>query len=158
MQNRELSRQIQQLNSLVQRADEASNSNAELQSEWAKYLCVLAAGLLENAIKELYTEFAKRKVAAPIASYVSSSLSPIKNPKHDVFLRIAAAFNDGWKTELENYLIDNERGVAINSIISNRHLIAHGQSRNSSITVARLKDFLSRSIEALEFIEQQCKR
>jgi hypothetical protein len=158
MLNQELSRQIQQLKSLIQRADEACNGNAELQAEWARYLCVLSAGLLENAIKILYSEFAKGKVTAPIANYISSTLSPIRSPKPQKFIETAAIFKDEWKMELESYLDDNGRREAIDSIMTHRHSIAHGKSRNSNITLTKLKDYLAKCIEALEFIEQQCKR
>jgi RiboL-PSP-HEPN len=158
MRNQELSRQIQQLKNLIKKVDEASNGNIELQAEWARYLCVLSAGLLENAIKIIYSEFAKSKVSLPIANYISSNLSPIRSPKPQKFLETAAIFKEDWRLELENYLDDNGRGDAIDSIMNHRHLVAHGKSRNSNITLTRLKDYLARCIEALEFIEEQCRR
>src|SRR5258708_5711243 len=110
MQNREISIQLQRLANLINRSEEATDQNIELQSHWARYICVLAAGLLENALKEIYLEFVRRTVTAPVANFVSSNISPIRSPKTQRFLYIAAAFNVLWKDELESYANDNGRG------------------------------------------------
>ncbi len=44
---------------------------------------------------------------------------------------------------------------AIDSIMANRHRIAHG--RDSGITVARVREYLDKSVEVVEFIEAQCQ-
>ena len=158
MLNRELSRQLQRLQDLIKKADEACNGKIELQAQWARYLCVLSAGFLENAIKEIYTDFARNQVSQPVANFISSKLSPIRSPKAQLFIDIAAAFNDTWRGELEIYLNDNGRGDAIDSIMGNRHLIAHGKYYNSGISIARVKEYLAKAIEVVEYIEQQCAR
>lgn len=138
MHNREIARQFQRLQDLVKKSDEATAGAIELQAQWAKYLCILSAGLLENAIKEIYIEYAQNQVSKPIANFISSLLSPTRNPKSQKFLEIAAAFNPAWKVELENYLNDDGRGDAIDSIMNHRHLIAHGKSHNSNISLGRV--------------------
>jgi hypothetical protein len=158
MQNREIARQIQRICELQRRTSEACGENIEIQSDWAKYLCIIGAGLLENAIKELYSEYAAAQVSKPVANFVSATLDKIRNPKAQRFLEIAAAFNTNWKEELETFMQDQGRGDAIDSIINNRHKIAHGQERNSQVTVSQVKDWLSKVIEVLEFIENQCQR
>lgn len=158
MLNRELIRQLQRLEDLIKKTNEACGANLELQAQWAKYICVLASGLLENAIKEIYIEFAQRQVSQPIADFVASKLSPIRNPKAEIFLGVTAAFNASWRDELEVYLDENGRGDAIDSIINHRHLIAHGKYHNSGISLAQIKDYLAKAIEVIEFIEQQCAR
>jgi len=158
MQNRKLSIQLQRLESLIKRSEEATAQNIELQSDWAKYICVLAAGLLENALKEVYIDFAKNNVSAPLASFVSSNPSWIRNPKTQRFMETAAAFSDVWKTELAVYVDDNGRGDAIDSIMVNRHLIAHGQYQDSRVSLAQVKEYLVKAIEVVDFIENQCTR
>jgi hypothetical protein len=158
MHNREISRQFQRLHDLIKRSDEATAGTIELQSHWARYLCILSAGLLENAIKEIYIEYAQSQVSRPIANFISTLLSPIRNPKSQKFLEIAAAFNPAWKDELETHLNDDGRGDAIDSIMNHRHLIAHGKSHNSNISLVQIKDYLAKAQEVLEFIEGQCKR
>jgi hypothetical protein len=158
MLNRELSRQLQRLQDLIKKADDACDGKIELQAHWARYICVLSAGFLENAIKEVYADFARKQVSQPVANFVSSKLSPIRSPKAQLFLDIAAAFNATWRDELEIYLNDNGRGDAIDSIMANRHLIAHGKHYNSNISFVRVNEYLDKAIEVIEFIEQQCAR
>jgi hypothetical protein len=158
MRNRELTKQLHALNNLIKKTSDACDSSLELQGEWAKYLCVLSAGFLENAIKEIYLDFAKRKVNEPLAKYVSSTISPIRSPKSSRFLEIAGAFNSSWKDELENYGVLEGGLDAIDSIMVNRHLIAHGKSKDSKISLVALKGYLAKSADVVSFIEEQCNR
>jgi hypothetical protein len=69
-------------------------------------------------------------------------------------LEIAGAFDDAWRTNLESFLADSGRKEAIDSIIANRHLIVHG--KDSGITLVRVKEYLQRCIEVIDFLEFQC--
>jgi hypothetical protein len=158
MQSRELTRQLQALNNLIGRTREACGDDLELQAEWARYLCVLSAGFLENAIKEIYLDFARRKVNEPVAKYISSTISPIRSPKSSRFLEIAAAFSSSWHDELANYGLIEGGIEAIDTIMGNRHLIAHGKSRDSKISLVSLKESLAKSIDFLNLIEEQTHR
>lgn len=158
MRNREVFRQIQRLRELISSTRDACGDNIEIQAHWAKYICIISAGLLENAIKELYTEYASNQVSQPVANFISSKLSKIRNPKADVFLETAAAFSLSWRDELEKFMREEGRDDAINSIMSNRHFIAHGKDENSGVTVSRVKDWIEKAIEVIEFIEKQCRR
>ena len=60
MKNASLVRQLQRLNWLIDNTRRASGDQLELQAHWGRYLCVLVAGFLENAIGEIYSEYARR--------------------------------------------------------------------------------------------------
>lgn len=158
MRNRELSRQLQRLNFLFNQTAIASGSNREIQSHWAKYLCVLSAGFIENAISEIYSDFVKDTTPEPVANYTTKVLAKIQNPKTAKFIETAQAFKGDWADELKNFVEDNgeERKTAIDSIMSNRHRIAHGKS--SGVKVSQVRQWLDRAIEVIEFIEGQCNR
>ena len=155
MKNRELHRQHQRITLLVKRATSASANNLELQAEWARYICILCSGFLENALKELYSDFANRKASKPLAKFVGSQLALLSNPKTDKFSRIAGAFSEVWQDELDLFMADAGRGDAINSIMGQRHLIAHGSYNKTNITLATIKVYLDKGVEVLEFIENQ---
>ena len=57
---------------------------------------------------------------------------------------------------MEEYLNEDVpyRRDALDSIMNNRNQISHGGTVR--ITVHRVKDYLERCIEVLEFIEDQC--
>lgn len=153
MLNFELVRQKQRLDQLFARVSSFGAGDIELLSHWAKYLCVLCSGFLENAIGEIYIRFTVGKAADEVVNYTSSTLLKIMNPKVDRFVSTARAFNVVWGAELEMFIQENGRKEAINSIMTNRHKIAHGE--DSDITIARLSDWFGKSIEVVEFIEQQ---
>ena len=158
MKSQEISRQLQRINGLIAKTDEACGSNLEMQSHWAKYICILAAGLLENAIKDVYSDYAKRQVSQPIAKFVNSNLSRIRNPKTELFIETAGAFKDHWKQELTDYVDLEGRREAIDSIMNQRHLIVHGSVHNSNISLTQIKSYLSKAVEVVEFIEKQCSQ
>jgi hypothetical protein len=128
----------------------------DLQGHWGRYLCILCAGFLENALREVYGDLARARAAPEIAGYVGKALEGVQNPKAQRFVEIAGSFDPEWGKGLEEFLgmDDGHRRNAIDSIMSNRHLIAHG--RNSNISVSRVREYLSAGIEVVEFVETQC--
>ena len=65
-------------------------------------------------------------------------------------------FKREWGEELSAFADEEGRKEAIDSIMSNRHRIAHG--KNSDVSMAKIKDYLRKSIQFIEFVEQQCRR
>jgi len=154
IKNPDLRRQVTQINDLIARVPAATGGDLELQAHWARYLCVLAAGFLENALFETYSAFVYAGASPAVASFAASRLENISNPKASRFVEIARSFKPIWGDELDRFLADDARKEAIDSIMANRHLIAHG--KQSGITIARLRSFFDRAITVVEFIERQC--
>lgn len=155
MQNWTLNRQLQRLHALIQKTRNISADDIELQSHWGRYLCILVAGFLENALMQVYTEYVQKAAPAPIASFAAAALSRMQNPNAQRFVETAQSFQECWGNELEAFMQQNGRKEAIDSIMANRHRIAHG--RDSGITVARVREYLDKSVEVVEFIEAQCQ-
>jgi hypothetical protein len=154
MKNVEITAQLQRLRSLMGQAI-AATPDLTLRSAWARYFCVLSAGLLENAIAELYGEYAARVSAPSVANYAISRLAKIQNPNAERFVETARAFDKAWAVALETFMADNGRKEAIDSIMATRHQIVHGE--NAGITYARIADYLNKAEEVLEFIELQVR-
>ena len=119
-------------------------------------MCVVAAGFVENGLQTIYSEYAVNSASGPVARYVNSRLETIYNPNAQRFIDVAGSFNSTWREELEEYLqSDNgSRKEALDSIMKNRNQIAHG--KDVGITVHRVRDYIGRCVEVLEFIEDQC--
>ncbi len=98
----------------------------ELQSHWAKYLCVLTCGYLEVAVPAIYSEYVLRRAAPEITTYVRRRLERFKSPKHGNILKIVGSFNGDWETDLKTRT-DGVVKDHIDSLVANRHLIAHGK-------------------------------
>jgi hypothetical protein len=156
MKNREIARQVDALRALIAKTRMASGDDLEVQSHWARYLCVLVAGFLENSLAEVYVAFCEKQASVAVARYARASLRRIQNPKAQLFLDVARSFSDEWAGLLGAFLDDDGRKEAINSIMANRHLIAHGKS--SGITVARVNEYFRKGIDVVEFLEDQCER
>jgi hypothetical protein len=154
MKSLSLTRQLTRLNWLIDNTRHASNDQLELQAHWGRYLCVLVAGFLENAIGEIFSDYARHAANEWVANYVASVVLKIQNPNAERFITVARAFNPKWGEDLKTFLDDNGRKDAIDAIMANRHLIAHGG--DSGITVVRVKEYLQKSVEAVEFMERQC--
>lgn len=153
MNSFELNRQHGQIVALIAQTRAVCGDNLELQGHWGQYLCVMTAGFLENAIAEVYSEFAARNASKPVAGYATTHLLAIQNPNTNKFIDTAKAFKPEWGDQLETFVSSEGRKDAIDAVMANRHQIAHGQY--SGISVARIDSYLRKCVEVIEFIEGQ---
>lgn len=155
MTNQEVARQLQRLKGLLAKASDASDEDFYLQSHWARYLCILVSGFIENALKEIYSDFIHGNSSKPVAGYAIANLMKLNNPNAGRFLEISAAFKPDWRDQLEAFISEDGRKEAIDSIMANRHQIAHGG--DVGITLVKVSDYLKKIVVVLEFIETQCR-
>lgn len=157
MHNRKLASQLDSLKSLLAVTDTATGDNIELVGHWGRYLCVLTAGFLENALREVYSEFVKNAASPQVASFANSKLEFISNPKAGRFIDTAKSFDSAWADALEAFLDEDggRRRNAIDSIMSNRHQIAHGGS--AQVSVGRIREYLPGCVQVVDFIEDQLR-
>lgn len=155
MRNPDLTRQLDRLHQLIKRTSVATE-DIELQGHWARYLCIVAAGFLENALQTIYTDFATKSANPDVARYVTNRLQLVSNPNAQRFMEVAGQFSPDWRTKLKAYLYEDDasRKETLDSLMKNRNRIAHGA--DVGVTVARVRDYLARCVEVLEFIEDQC--
>lgn len=154
MRSRELNRQLQRLQRLFSKAGNAGLEDFELLAHWARYLCVLVAGFLENALEEIFGDFAIRAASPQVAKFVGARLASVQNPNAQRFPEIVGAFDDTWRINLESFLAESGRKDAIDSIMANRNQIVHG--KDSGITLVRVNQYLEKCVEVIVFLEAQC--
>jgi hypothetical protein len=114
----------------------SSSADLEIQADYAKYLCVLVSGFFENAVVALVLHYAEQRSAPEIASFVERQLDRWTNPNTEKVLALFGSFSSDWRTELEGFLVD-ERKDSVNSLVSLRHKIAHGESVGTSLSQVR---------------------
>lgn len=144
----EVHRLKQRLDATFARAPGAS-SDIELQSDFARYLCVLVSGFLENAVVALILECAQRRSAPEVALFVERQLEYWTNPNVDKLLRLIGSFSPDWASRLDDFLQD-ERKAAVNSLVALRHKIAHGESVGTSI--GQVRNYYSSAAAVVEFL------
>lgn len=155
MKSLKLFKQHQKIIGLIEQTKLSTDSNLELQGHWGRYICILVAGFLENAISEVYVQFVTDSASPQVAQYTIATLEKIQNPKSNKFIETASKFKKEWGEQLKVFLEeDQSRKFAIDSIMQIRHEIAHG--KNTGITIVRVKDYFEKSVEVIEFIENQC--
>lgn len=153
MNSWDLTRQLQSLQALIKKTSVASSQDLELQSHWARYLCVLATGFLENAIPEIFADFIRTRSSQPVSNFALRALDRRQNPTPERLFQTAAGFDSAWAHALRDFLAQDGRKEALESLINQRHLIAHG--KHSAITVAGVRIYLQKVVEVIEFLERQ---
>lgn len=157
IQNIELNKQYQRIETLIHRTESVFEPDDELLSEMAKYICVVCSGFLENTLYEIFSDYVKKETSSStLISYSEKCLSKIQNPKKQAMIDLSKSFNPIWGDELDAFLDQEERGSSINYIITERHRIAHGD--DSQITIGRIKIHLKRIQEVVEFIENMTNK
>jgi len=153
--NPELRKLSDSISSLIQTAEATFDVDDEMRSHMAKYVCILCSGLLENAIQHVYVDYIKTETtSASIIAFTTTFLSKIQNPNAEKFRETAKNFKPEWGEHLKTFLQAEERSSAINYIIRERHRIAHG--KDSDITLIRIKEYHSKAVELIIFLEMQC--
>ena len=87
----------------------------------------MVSGFLERSISEMLLEHARNNGAPTLQQFVESNTRNFTNANCERIKVILSNFDAAWRSDLEAYLVD-EVSDAINSLIANRHLIAHGGS------------------------------
>lgn len=107
--------------------------NEELKSMLTKYLCVRTSGLIETFIKSKISEYAQGKVPKEINRFMSAKFKDITNLKCGKLQDFLDSFSHDWAEEFNNFIKDHEQEKnSVESIIANRHIIAHGQNAGLS--------------------------
>jgi hypothetical protein len=129
------------------------STSIELQSHWARYLCVLVSGFIEVSVRAVYTQYAKSASSENVTHFVAGQLNDFRNPKMERILQLTRSFNAKWADDLE-LATEGELKDAVDSVVANRNQITHGQQ--VGLSYARLKEYYQRIIRVVELIEKQC--
>lgn len=126
------------------------SSDQEVASHWARYLCVIVNGFIENCIREFFRQYAERRARPEIVNYVVSKLyRQSQNPKFATILEIAGEFDPILRQELEK--VDEDVRESINSVVDNRHKIAHGES--VGLSYSRITEYYEKVKKFTEIME-----
>lgn len=154
MRCREVIRQKQRLDDLFKKSTFFS-SDLELHSHWAQYLCVLVYGLLEVGIREVLCEYSRNRTQGTpnVGNFIERRMRKFLNPKMNNILELVSNFSPDWESELRVFC-EGKYKDHIDSIVNNRHNIAHGQS--VGVTINTVHEYYSSILAILEKIEELC--
>jgi len=124
-------------------------SDLEFQSDFAKYLCVLVSGFFENAITALILDYVERRSSPEVTLYVERQLKYWTNPNTEKIVSLLSSFDSTWGKDATTHLVD-ARKESLNSLVSLRHKIAHGESVGTSLY--QVKEYYKTVREVVEYL------
>ena len=138
----EVQRQRQQLDTTFSRA-RALSADAELLSDFARYLCVLVSGFVEQATIELVLviEYVRTHSDTRIQRHVERSARHLANLRTQGLIDVIGGLNPEWRSELETFIVDEYKD-ALGGIVDLRNNVAHG--RYVGVTLSRVNDYYER--------------
>jgi hypothetical protein len=126
----------------------------ELQSDFAKYLCVLVSGYIERAMVELVLEHARGKGGPTLLRFVEQRTRTFTNANASRIQELLGSFDPAWRQKLEeNILIDGWKD-AVDSVVSLRNTIAHGGS--VGLTYSRIGEYYRRAQNVIDQVAILC--
>lgn len=129
----EVHRLKQQLDSTFARAATLGDS-IELRSDFARYLCVLLSGFLEQAVVELILEHARKRSGPSVQEYVESQMRRFTNAKAQKLIELLGSFDPDWGKGMTAFFVTGGTKEAVDSIVDLKNTIAHGRSVGVTIT------------------------
>lgn len=127
-----------------------------IQSNWAKYLCILTSGYLEQSVKEIIFEYiSKHSKSEELIKYAENSWQKSRNFSYDKLLHTMGLFNNEWEANLALWFeLDDKRKSDINSLVKWRNDIAHGNEANTTgITINSAKSKYDTVVSLVDKIE-----
>jgi hypothetical protein len=146
--------------SLKQRLDvtfERSTSvgeDPEVLSDFARYLCVLVSGFLEQSIVELILEYVRRRSDLTVQRHIEAQLRrQFTNAKCQRLIELMSTFDPAWRSDLEAFLIDEYKD-AVNGVVDLRNSISHG--RSVGVTMHRIRNYYDRVAKVVDHVADLC--
>ena len=150
--NVEVLRYRQRLDYLFSKAADL-NDEPEIQSHWARYLCILVSGYVETSLRHLLVSYSQTKSHPRVTSFVSSRFRRPRNFSMEEILTLVGSFDPDWRKELEAGLGDEVKD-AISGLLTNRNNIAHG--RDVGISMSTIKSYYRNASKLLDKLETLC--
>lgn len=151
MKNKKIVSHKQKLDAIFAKTKDLQD-DPELIAHWSKYLCVLVSGFVEASVRTLIAEYTTKRSAPEIAHFVGSKLKMFTNAKMSKILDLIEEFGLVYREQFANS-INDELKDAVDSVVSNRHLIAHGQ--DVGIGIATIKQYYQSVVTVVEELEKQ---
>ncbi|ORC30660.1 hypothetical protein B4O97_17900 [Marispirochaeta aestuarii] len=105
----------------------------ELIAEFTKYLCVLVSGHLEKSIYMCLLAYSSNHGSIEVRNYIDSNLKNFTNARTGKIESLLEQFNREWKSNLVEMRDYEEIKGSVNSLITVRHAIAHGNTIDLSM-------------------------
>lgn len=151
--NLRIKSQISSIDSLFNTGETIKDE--EIQAHFARYLCIKTSGLLENYIKSQIGDYVDVCSSKPTAKYVRNRMKTFTNVDCDKLITFLDSFNSEWTAAFLAKMNDRLKS-SLNSLISNRNNIAHGNT--DSITFNNIKQYYNDTKKVIDILDQVIKK
>lgn len=131
------------LSALIETAKtELSPEQAKSSSMTYEYLCVAICGRIEQDVKTILVEYARRSSERKLERVVARVCREFMNPEKDKILKTLDLFDRDLAKKLTNEWKDeNSIGNTINELVGHRKRIAHQTNSNLSMTRSHIEKY-----------------
>lgn len=150
--NCDVAAMIARLDATFGRVSRLPDDDLEVRSDFARYLCVLVSGLIENAVSTLATAYCRSRSQPPVGNYAGSQLGRLQNLNGERLGQVVGAFEPSWRKELIEFL-EGPRKDALDSVLSLRNKIAHGES--VGLTYVRIQEYYCQIKDVVDYLEKR---
>lgn len=142
------------INSLITQINSLNDdgNNDEIKSNLSRYLCILISGYIEKNFIHMLVKYFSVRNSPKIVRFITQTHKHTTNLKMKKIEDILSSFDTNWTTKLKDCQKYDEYAGAINSILDNRHKIAHGE--NTTVTVKSLRDWFEKINDFFEEINK----
>ena len=127
------------------------DSDPNIQAGYARYLCILVTGFLEQAVVRVILNYGDAIGDPSLSRYVAETLRRRGSMQAREIVRLVGSFNEDWQTQLEKKLTTRHR-EAIGSVYASRNKIAHGE--DVDLAYRQVRDDYDLVREAVDFLEE----
>ncbi|QJD94367.1 hypothetical protein HH214_00010 [Mucilaginibacter robiniae] len=125
-------------------------SDEEIKAYLSKFLCIRTSGLLENALKGLLLEFVHGSSPQQVENYIGKSIRSLTNLKDEKIEYCLKSFSDEWHAKFCAKISEEQRS-ALNSVVTNRNNIAHGEVDN--LTFKMMEGYYFKVKEVIQLLK-----
>ena len=129
-----------------------TNHDLELQAHFSWYLSVLVSGFVEQAVSDILARHAKAQSSPRVGRFVARTVFR-QNLNTTTLLQLVEHFDAEWKVLLARF-VEGERKDALDSVVDNRHAIAHG--RPSTISYHQISEYYRSIKEIISYLDTLC--
>lgn len=119
---------------------DGNDLNTELLAHYARYIAVLMSGYVEQGVKELIREYARKRGDARLQRFVGKQLDRVNGIDTERLKQLLDALDPSWWSQLETQHADELE--AVKSVVTLRNNVSHGG--DSGVTVATVRGYLDR--------------
>ena len=128
----------------------------EIHAHWAKYICVLISGFIEQAVKEILDDQFFEHCDRKIYNYINATWPRSRNMRCEIFQGTLENIDSSWSEKFKEWLEkDLQRKMEINDVIRSRNYIAHGEDfKATNVTLDSVKKKFEVACEVIDFLEE----